>query len=661
MDHPTVFQLDAPYPPAGDQPRAIDELVAGIRAGSKHQTLLGVTGSGKTYTIANTIARVGKPTLVIAHNKTLAAQLTQEFRTFFPKNAVEYFVSYYDYYQPEAYLPSSDTYIEKEADINEEIDRLRHAATAALLSRPDVIVVASVSAIYGLGSPSEYRETILPLAVGQAITREELLTRLIDMYYVRSQTYERGSVSVRGSILDILPPGMEQLIRVELAGDRIRALSLLDAVSRSVVEQVPHLLVFPAKHFVVAPETLQRALTAIETELAEQTAALERAGKVMEADRLKRRTRHDLALLREIGYCNGIENYSRHLSGRQPGEAPSTLLDYFPSDFLTVIDESHVTVSQIRGMFAGDRARKETLVDYGFRLPSARDNRPLTFEEFDARTPQRVYLSATPGPYERERSTQIVEQIIRPTGLVDPAVVIRPIAGQVEDGIAEIKQEVARHQRVLVTTLTKKMAEDLSEFLVKEGTKARYLHSDVETLERIRTLDQLRKGQIEVLVGVNLLREGIDLPEVSLVLIFDADREGFLRSDTSLIQTIGRAARNVNGRVILYADIETGSMRRALEETDRRRRLQLAYNREHGITPQTVQKAIKSIIPDEPAALAPELKETIDPDKLPALIKRREAEMKQAARELRFEEATLIRDEVLELRKLQQQFKGRTS
>ncbi len=661
MDDPTVFQLEAPYPPAGDQPRAIDELVAGLRAGQQHQTLLGVTGSGKTYTIANAIARTGRPTLVIAHNKTLAAQLTQEFRTFFPHNAVEYFVSYYDYYQPEAYLPSTDTYIEKEADINEEIDRLRHAATAALLSRRDVIVVASVSAIYGLGSPSEYRETILPVAVGQRLSREELLNRLVDMHYVRSQTYERGSVSVRGSILDILPPGMEQLIRLELDGDRVKAISLLDAVSRSVLEHLAHTLIFPAKHFVVAPDVLAAALTDIEQELAGQVAALERAGKVMEADRLKRRTRHDIALLREVGYCNGIENYSRHLSRRRAGEAPNTLLEYFPSDFLTVIDESHVTIPQIRGMFAGDQARKDTLVEYGFRLPSAKDNRPLTFEEFDARTPQRIYLSATPGPYERQHSSQIVEQIIRPTGLVDPEVVIRPIAGQVEDGIAEVRTEVGKEQRVLVTTLTKKMAEDLSEFLVKEGVKARYVHSDVETLERIRTLEQLRKGQIEVLVGVNLLREGIDLPEVSLVLIFDADREGFLRSDTSLIQTIGRAARNVNGRVILYADVQTGSMARALEETSRRRELQLAYNREHGITPKTVQKAIKSIVPDEPSAVAPELSDTIDPDTLPAVIKRREAEMKQAAKELRFEEATLIRDEVIQLRKLQQQFRGRTA
>jgi len=527
MNEATAFQLEAPYQPAGDQPQAIAELVAGVNAGSKQQTLLGVTGSGKTFTIANVINSIQRPTLVIAHNKTLAAQLTQEFRTFFPNNAVEYFVSYYDYYQPEAYLPSSDTYIEKEADINEEIDRLRHAATAALLSRRDVIVVASVSAIYGLGSPSEYKDTILPLEVAQKISREELLNLLLDMYYVRSQTFERGSVSVRGSILDILPTGMEQTIRVELDGDRIRALSLLNTVSREVEEKLDRILVFPAKHFVVSPEKLQTALVNIELELNDRVKAMTGMGKMIEADRLNRRTRHDMAMLREIGYCNGIENYSRQLSGRPAGESPNTLLDYFPSDFLAVIDESHVTISQIRGMFAGDQARKNVLIDYGFRLPSALDNRPLMFDEFDIRTPQRIYLSATPGPYEREHSTQIVEQVIRPTGLIDPQVIIRPITGQVEDGIKEIQLEVAKKQRILVTTLTKKMAEDLSDFLTKEGVKSRYLHSDVETLERIRTLDQLRKGEIEVLVGVNLLREGIDLPEVSLVLIFDADREGF--------------------------------------------------------------------------------------------------------------------------------------
>lgn len=660
MQEATGFQLEAPYQPAGDQPQAIAELIAGIRAQAKHQTLLGVTGSGKTFTVANVIASLNRPTLVIAHNKTLAAQLTQEFRTFFPHNAVEYFVSYYDYYQPEAYMPSSDTYIEKEADINEEIDRLRHAATAALLTRRDVIVVASVSAIYGLGSPSEYKDTILPLAVSQQISREELLNLLLDMNYLRSTGYERGSVSVRGSILDIIPPGSEHVIRVELEGDRIQALSLLNTISRSVEEKLGSVTIFPAKHFVMASESMLRALQDIEKELDGQVKSLESRGKIMEADRLKRRTRHDIALMREVGYCNGIENYSRILAGREPGAPPSTLLDYFPSDFLTVIDESHVTISQIRGMFAGDKARKETLVDYGFRLPSAMDNRPLKFEEFDARTPQRIYLSATPGLYERENSTQIVEQIIRPTGLVDPQTIIRPIAGQVEDGIAEIQKEVANGQRVLVTTLTKKMAEDLSEFLTKEGVKSRYVHSDVETLERIRILDQLRQGKIEVLVGVNLLREGIDLPEVSLVLIFDADREGFLRSDTSLIQTIGRAARNVLGRVILYADVETGSIKRALEETDRRRSRQLAYNKEHNITPQTIKKAIASILPDEDKPTVKEYAETIDIDRLPALIKEREAAMRKAAKELRFEDATLIRDEVVQLNKLKRQLKGRS-
>lgn len=659
MQAPTTFHLEAPYQPSGDQPQAIEALVAGARAGAKHQTLLGVTGSGKTFTMANVIAQLGKPTLVIAHNKTLAAQLTQEFRTFFPKNAVEYFVSYYDYYQPEAYLPSTDTYIEKEADINDEIDRLRHSATAALLSREDVIVVASVSAIYGLGSPAEYRKTMLPLHVGQRRTREELINLLVDMQYIRSTGYERGSMFVRGGLIDVIQPGLDHVVRIELEGTVISRLQLLHPVSRAIQEQLQHIAIFPAKHFVIAPDILQRALTSIERELEEQVGQLTSLGKIMEADRLKRRTRHDIALLREVGYCNGIENYSRHLSNRQPGEAPHTLIDYFPKEFLTILDESHVTVPQIGGMFAGDQARKETLIDFGFRLPSARDNRPLTFNEFDERTPQRIYLSATPGPYERKHSARIAEQIIRPTGLVDPAIDIRPTAGQVDDGIAEIQLEVGKQQRVLVTTLTKKMAEDLAEFLTKEGVRARYIHSDVETLERIRILGELRKGEIEVLVGVNLLREGLDLPEVSLVLIFDADREGFLRSDTSLIQTIGRAARNVQGRVILYADVTTGSMARALEETDRRRTLQLAYNEAHGITPQSIQKAVVSIVPDAEKTAAPELAETIDPEKLPAFIRSRETEMKQAAKQLRFEEAALIRDEVTQLRKLQRQLRGR--
>ncbi|MEK7184409.1 MAG: excinuclease ABC subunit UvrB, partial [Patescibacteria group bacterium] len=562
-------------------------------------------------------------------------------------------------YQPEAYVARTDTYIEKEADINQEIDRLRHAATAALLSRQDVIVVASVSAIYGLGSPAEYKETILPLQVGERKTREELINLLIDMQYLRSQGYERGSIFVRGSRLDIMPPGLDHIIRIELDDATIKSIQLLHPVSQAIEETLHHIAIFPAKHFVIAPNLLQNALTSIEQELTQQVADLTKRGKIMEADRLKRRTRHDMALLKEVGYCNGIENYSRHLTGRPAGEAPSTLLDYFPSDFLTIIDESHVTVTQIGGMYAGDQARKETLVDYGFRLPSAKDNRPLTFPEFEARTPQRIYLSATPGKYEREHSLQIVEQIIRPTGLIDPQVDIRPTAGQVEDGIKEIQLEVGKHQRVLVTTLTKKMAEDLASFLIKEGVKATYLHSDVDTIERIRILGQLRKGEVEVLVGVNLLREGLDLPEVSLVLIFDADREGFLRSDTSLIQTIGRAARNVNGRVVLYADVNTGSMKRALDETDRRRTIQLAYNKQHNITPQSIQKAIMSIVPDEIKPAAPELAESLDPDKLPSLIRQREADMKQAAKQLRFEEAALIRDEVMQLRKLQRQFRDR--
>lgn len=658
MNRFATLALDAPYAPAGDQPAAIDSLTEGIRHGDQHQTLLGVTGSGKTFTIANVLANCGRPALVIAHNKTLAAQLTQEFRTFFPKNAVEYFVSYYDYYQPEAYLPGSDTYIEKEAQINDEIDRLRHAATAALLTRRDVIVVASVSAIYGLGSPVEYKRTILPLHVGGTIERHELLARLIDMHYTRSNSFERGTFLARGPVIDIVLAGEERIYRIGLEGSTVARLAVLDRISRRVLEEVEDLFIFPAKHFVVAPELMSDALKSIQGELTQQVAKLRERGKMLEAERLYRRTTHDLALIKEVGYCNGIENYSRHLSDRQPGEAPYTLLDYFPEDFLTVIDESHVTVPQIGGMFAGDRARKETLIEYGFRLPSALDNRPLNFTEFLQKTGQKLYLSATPGPYERKISTQIVEQIIRPTGLVDPKADIRPIENQVDDAIQEIQKEVDGGNRVLVTTLTKKMAEDLSEHLEKAGVKSTYLHSDVDTIDRIRILEKLRRGIVDVLVGVNLLREGLDLPEVSLVLILDADKEGFLRSETSLVQTIGRAARNVHGRVILYADEITGSMERALKETERRREKQIQYNETHGITPETIKKNIQSIISEEDILPSEDLVKPINLDDLPKMIRDKERQMKELSHELRFEEAAVVRDELIQLRKMHRTLAG---
>ncbi|MBI2590243.1 excinuclease ABC subunit UvrB [Candidatus Berkelbacteria bacterium] len=658
MNQGTSFELIAPYRPAGDQPTAIGKLVRGLQGHARHQTLLGVTGSGKTFTIANVLARVNRPALVLAHNKTLAAQLTQEFRTFFPNNAVEYFVSYYDYYQPEAYVPSSDTYIEKEAEINDEIDRLRHAATTALLSRRDVIIVASVSAIYGLGSPQDYEAVILPIRVGDQLHREDLIQKLVSMYFTRDETFLRGTFSARGSIIDIIPASEERIYRIQLEGNRVISLSSLDLISRTVLNNPSEFTIFPAKHFVVSPKILKQALISIQVELEAQVATLKMRGKEIEADRLNRRTRHDLALMRELGYCNGIENYSRHLTNRKAGESPSTLLDYFPKNFITIIDESHVTIPQIGGMYAGDRARKETLIEYGFRLPSALDNRPLNFTEFEVRTSKRIYVSATPGPYERAHSSQIVEQVIRPTGLVDPQTNVRPILGQVDDAIEEITKEVGAGNRILVTTLTKKMAEDLAEFFKNKRVKAQYLHSEVSTLDRIRTLDELRKGKIDVIVGVNLLREGLDLPEVTLVLILDADKEGFLRSETSLIQTIGRAARNVRGRVILYADNMTGSMKRALTETDRRRQKQLTYNQKHGITPESIRKQVMSILPEEEVLPAQELLQIINPDDLPRLIQERERMMKKLAKDLKFEEAALARDEVIQLRKLARTFHG---
>ncbi len=658
------FSLHQPYQPSGDQPEAIEALVKGIKNGDRYQTLLGATGTGKTYTIANVIQQVKKPTLVIAHNKTLAAQLCNEFREFFPENAVEYFVSYYDYYQPEAYIPKSDTYIEKEAMINEEIDRLRHSATQALLSRKDVIICASVSCIYGLGAPEAYEQTVLRINVGDDMTRSKTLDRLIEMQFARtSQELFRGSFRARGGILEIMPVNEEAVYRIEAPKGTVDAIVKLDHVTRHVVREQQDVWVFPAKHFITLKPERERAIKSIKEELKKQIALFEKSGKLLEAERIERKTKFDLEMIENLGYCNGIENYSRHLSGRKEGEAPDTLFSYFPKDALVVIDESHVTVPQLGGMYHGDRSRKDTLVEYGFRLPSAKDNRPLQFHEVEERLRQAIFVSATPGPYELKQSAQIVEQIIRPTGLVDPEVLVRPITpkkkgdpSQVDDVMERITEVTKRGDRTLVTTLTKKMAEDLSEFLMEKKVKARYIHSDIKTIERLEILSDFRKGDYDVLVGVNLLREGLDLPEVSLVAILDADKEGFLRSDTSLIQTIGRAARNVRGQVVLYADVMTGSMRRAIAETERRRAKQVAYNTEHGITPQTIIKALKDIRgtlglsvnkKDVKEILKLELSaETRD---LKTVLKYKENEMKDAAKNLEFELAAILRDEINEI------------
>lgn len=666
------FQIKSKYKPAGDQPHAIEGLVAGIQKGMKIQTLLGVTGSGKTFTIANVIQQVQRPTLVIAHNKTLAAQLCNEFREFFPDNAVEYFVSYYDYYQPEAYLPRTDTYIEKEAMINQEIDRLRHAATQALLTRRDVIIVASVSCIYGLGSPAEYERTVLHLTVNseirmpnaeQGMGRSELLRRLVEMQFERTTAdLTRGHFRARGEVIEIMPMHEEVIYRLLMAGEAIERILVLDPLTRQERATVHDVWIFPAKHYVVSPAGKSEAVKNIRRELKAQLDQFEAEGKVLEAERLSRRTRYDLEMIDQVGYCNGIENYSRHFDGRTPGEPPYTLLDYFPKDFLMVIDESHVTLPQIGGMYNGDKARKDTLVAHGFRLPSARDNRPLKFEEFEARMSQTIFVSATPGEAELEQSNQVVEQIIRPTGLVDPVIEVRPVTpegsqdGQVDDLIKEIEKRVAKNERTLVTTLTKKMAEDLTAYLSEKKIKVQYLHSDVDTLERITVLTDFRKGVYNVLIGVNLLREGLDLPEVTLVAILDADKEGFLRSETSIIQTVGRAARNVKGEVILYADEMTGSMRRAIKETERRRKKQIAYNIEHKITPKTVMKEIKDIRgmlglteeADIKSILKLEL--TAEPHDIERVIEEKEGEMRLAARNLDFELAALLRDEIKVLR-----------
>ncbi len=653
------FRLETELRPRGDQPKAIAQLTEGVLRGDRYQTLLGVTGSGKTFTMAHVIHNVQKPTLVIAPNKTLAAQLCNEFRELFPENAVEYFVSYYDYYQPEAYVPRTDTYIEKDTSINDDIDRLRHRATSALLSREDVIIVASVSCIYGLGSPQEYMRRVLILRRGEEYDLREVARRLVDMHYERSDQFlERGRFRIRGDTLEIYPSYEERIIRVEFFGDQVDRMTVVDPLSGEVIARQDSIAVYPATHYLTSEENLERALASIRAELEERVAELESAGRLLEAQRLLQRTTYDLEMLRETGYCSGIENYSRHLDGRRPGEPPYTLLDFFPEDFLVFVDESHITVPQLHGMYEGDRSRKETLVEYGFRLPSALDNRPLRFEEFLERVPQLIAVSATPGPWELEVSTQVVEQIIRPTGLVDPELLVRPAEGQVDDLIGEIRKRVERDERVLVTTLTKRMAESLTDYLLEMGLRVRYLHSEIDTLDRVEIIRDLRLGEFDVLVGINLLREGLDLPEVSLVAILDADREGFLRNERSLIQTIGRASRNVNGQVIMYAREVTESMRRALEETERRRRLQMEYNLRHGINPQTVRKRVSDImdmvlLPDErvPSSARRREREEMPAEEIEQLILGLEEEMRLAAEDLRFEYAARLRDEIADLRK----------
>ncbi|MBO4880203.1 MAG: excinuclease ABC subunit UvrB [Firmicutes bacterium] len=652
------FHLKAPFSMTGDQPEAVRRLVQGLNEGKRYQTLLGVTGSGKTFTIANVIQQVQRPTLVISHNKTLAAQLCGEFKEFFPDNAVEYFISYYDYYQPEAYVPSTDTYIEKDSDVNEEIDRLRYSATASLVERRDVIIVASVSCIYGLGSPFDYKNQMLSLRPGQTKSRTDILRKLTDIQYTRNDLgFERGTFRVRGDIIDIIPIGSESAVRVELFGDEIESIKEMNPVTGEITGQRNHIAIFPASHYATSKENMDRALVTIEEELEERLVWLRDRGKLLEAQRLEQRTRYDLEMMREIGSCKGIENYSRHIVGNPPGARPFTLIDYFPKDFLVVIDESHVMLPQLRAMAHGDRSRKTALVDYGFRLPSALDNRPLRFEEFDSLLNQAIFISATPAAYEREVSGGIsAEQVIRPTGLLDPPIEIVPTEGQIDHLIGEIHKEVDKGHRVLVTTLTKKMAENLTDYLKKAGLKVRYMHSEVDTLERNEILRDLRLGVFDTLVGINLLREGLDLPEVALVAILDADKEGFLRTETSLIQTIGRAARNAEGRVIMYADTISPAMRVALDETDRRRSIQQKYNDEHGITPETIKKAVRDVIEvttkveEEPDSYEGKSVLELTKRELHDYAKKLEKEMKAAAKDLQFERAAILRDKLLEVR-----------
>lgn len=651
MDH---FSLHSQYAPAGDQPEAIEALVNGINSGKKEQILLGVTGSGKTFTMANVIAKVNKPTLVLAHNKILAAQLCSEFKEFFPENAVEYFVSYYDYYQPEAYVASTDSYIEKVSSVNDEIDKLRHSATTALAERRDVIIVSSVSCIYSLGSPDEYRSMVVSIRQGAEKPREQLIAELIKIRYERNDiAFERNRFRVRGDVVEIFPAmSSDTAVRVEYFGDEIERISEINVVTGEVKAVVSHAAIFPASHYIVGDEKLEAALEELDRELAERIEYFTQNNKLVEAQRIEQRTHYDMEMLREVGFCSGVENYSRVLSGRAPGSSPQTLLDHFPDDFLLIVDESHVTLPQVRGMYAGDRARKTTLIDYGFRLPSAYDNRPMNFDEFNAHISQAIYVSATPGQIEREKTDIIVEQLIRPTGLVDPEIIVKPTQGQIDDLYSEINLRIERNERVLITTLTKKMAEDLTAYYENLGVKIRYLHHDIDTIERMEIIKDLRCGVFDVLVGINLLREGLDIPEVSLIAILDADKEGFLRSETSLIQTIGRAARNANGQVIMYADEVTGSMERAMTETERRRSLQIAFNKEHGIVPKTVIKDIRDVleITSKSKVDAKTKKKKMSAAERQQLIERLTVEMKNAAKMLEFEHAAYLRDKISELK-----------
>ncbi|MCG5104377.1 excinuclease ABC subunit UvrB [Oceanobacillus alkalisoli] len=653
------FELVSNYEPAGDQPQAIDELVQKVLAGQRHQTLLGATGTGKTFTVSNVVKEINRPTLVIAHNKTLAGQLYSEFKEFFPNNAVEYFVSYYDYYQPEAYVPSTDTFIEKDASVNDEIDKLRHSATSALFEREDVLIVASVSCIYGLGSPEEYGSQVLSLRMGMEKDRDQLLRDLVDIQYARNDIeFQRGTFRVRGDSVEIIPASREEhCIRIEFFGDEIDRIREVDALTGEIIGDREHVAIFPASHFVTREDIMKKAIQNIEKELEERLKVLRSENKLLEAQRIEQRTNYDLEMMREMGFCSGIENYSRHLTLREAGATPYTLIDYFPEDFLVVIDESHVTLPQIRGMYNGDQARKQVLVDHGFRLPSALDNRPLRFEEFEEKTNQLIYVSATPGPYELEHTPEMTEQIIRPTGLLDPKIEVRPIEGQIDDLIEEINERTERNERVLVTTLTKKMSEDLTDYLKELGIKVAYLHSEIKTLERIEIIRDLRVGKYDVLIGINLLREGLDIPEVSLVVILDADKEGFLRSERSLIQTIGRAARNEKGEVIMYADKVTDSMQKALDETNRRRQIQIAYNEEHGITPKTIKKDIRDVIKATIEAEDEGVKEKkitsfaqVTKKNRPQVIEQLEKDMREAAKALDFEKAAELRDIVFELK-----------